>query len=69
MKHRRIIAKRICHFVSQMILHAGTLLQCAGKILMKFGSNIASISGESHGEDCDCDSVSVHCLPELQARP
>jgi hypothetical protein len=26
-KHHRIIAKRICHFVSQMILHAGTLLQ------------------------------------------
>jgi hypothetical protein len=29
MKHHRIIVKRICHFVSQMILYLGPLLQCA----------------------------------------
>jgi hypothetical protein len=27
-KHHRIIVKRICHFVSQMILYLGPLLQC-----------------------------------------
>jgi hypothetical protein len=42
-KHHRIIVKRICHFVSQIILYLGPLLQCTvycieGRLLDRGGA-------------------------------